>query len=81
MIGKRITSAFLALTTMVTAIPFTATAAESNNVYISISYDGQFINGKEGNTVAYSAVSLDQTLRMKKSPSSSCESCNRIVTI
>lgn len=59
MIGKRITSAFLALTTMVTAIPFTATAAESNNVYISISYDGQFINGKEGNAVAYSAVSLD----------------------
>ena len=59
MIGKRITSAFLALTTMVTAIPFTATAAESNNVYISISYDGKFINGKEGNAVAYSAVSLD----------------------
>ncbi len=61
MIGKRITSALVAFATTVTAIPYTvaATDVESDNVYISVSYDGQFVNGENGDSVAYTAVSLD----------------------
>ena len=51
---KKILSVLLVLTMIFTAVPFTANANDEN-VYISISYDGEYIDGVDGK-VAYSAA-------------------------
>ncbi len=55
---KRILSIILMLCVLVTMVPFTANAGEEEYVYLSISYDGQYINGKNGAPIVYLPVSL-----------------------
>ena len=55
--NKRILSLFLAVIMFFTMIPFTSFATENENVYISISYDGKFIDGTNGK-VAYVPVAM-----------------------
>lgn len=49
----------MAIVMMVTMLPATAFATEDNNVYISVSYDGQYIEDKSGAPMAYVPVSFD----------------------
>lgn len=57
---KRILSILLAVVMVFTMIPLMAFATEAEYVYISASHDGEFIADKNGNTMAYKAVSLDE---------------------
>ncbi|MBQ8802933.1 MAG: hypothetical protein IJZ53_04785 [Tyzzerella sp.] len=57
---KRILSILLAIVMVFTMIPSTIFATESENVYISVSYDGQFVTDQNGNTVAYATVPLSE---------------------
>ena len=57
--SKRIFSILLILTMMLTMIPLPAFAAESGEVYISVSFDGQYMADKNNKPIAYTAVSLD----------------------
>lgn len=55
---KRFLSMLLAFIMVLTMIPLTVSATESENVYISVSYDGQFIEDKNGDAIAYVAVPM-----------------------
>lgn len=57
--NKKFLSILLALAMIFTSIPFTTTAAQNDSVYISISYDGQFVDDQNGNAIAYVAVPID----------------------
>ncbi len=56
---KRVLSLLLTFVMLFTMIPSSATAVDENCVYLSISYDGQYINGKNGKPIVYLPVSLD----------------------
>ena len=56
---KRVLSILLAVVMLFTMIPLSATATEENCVYLSISYDGQYINGQNGKPIVYLPISLD----------------------
>ena len=53
---KRLLSLFLAFAMIVSMLPATALAGDSDTVYISVSYDGQYINDKNGVPMAYVPV-------------------------
>lgn len=55
----RIFSFLMAVIMMVTMIPITASASEKDNVYISVSYDGKYIDDKNGTPIAYIPVSME----------------------
>ncbi len=57
---KKILSIALALVMLLGLLPASAFATGSNNVYISVSYDGQYINDKDGGYIAYIPVSMEQ---------------------
>ena len=59
-IKLRFLSFLMAVMMMVTMLPVAAFATEINNVYISISYDGEYIDGKNGSPMAYIPVSFDE---------------------
>lgn len=59
-IKLRFLSFLMAVMMMVTMLPVAAFATEMNNVYISISYDGEYIDGKNGSPMAYIPVSFDE---------------------
>ena len=40
-------------------LPLSATATEGDYVYLSISYDGQYIEDKNGNSIVYIPVALE----------------------
>ncbi len=56
---KRILSLLLALTIIFAMIPMTATAEKEECVYLSISYDGQYINDKNNKPIVYVPISLN----------------------
>ena len=56
---KKFLSLFLALVMVLSLVPATAFATSTNNVYISVSYDGQYINDKNGGYIAYVAVPME----------------------
>ena len=56
---KKILSMILALVMVLGLLPATAYATSTNNVYISVSYDGQYINDKNGGYIAYVAVPME----------------------
>ena len=64
--NKRILSILLAIVMVFTMIPMTAfstvkesrTSAGNDCVYLSISYDGQYIKDKKGNAIVYLPISL-----------------------
>ena len=58
-ITKKFLSLLLACVMLLSMLPATAFASEGEYVYISISFDGQYIDDKNGNAVAYMAVPLD----------------------
>ena len=58
-ITRKAVSLVLAFVLLLGLLPATAFASE-NNVYISISYDGQYINDKNGNALAYVPVSFEK---------------------
>ena len=57
---KRILSILLAFIMVVTMIPMMTFATESENVYLSISFDGQYIDDKNGNAIVYVPVPLEE---------------------
>ena len=58
-ITRKAVSLILAFVLLLGLLPATAFASE-NNVYISVSYDGQYINDKNGNALAYVPVSFEK---------------------
>ena len=56
---KKILSMILAFVMVLGLLPATAFATGTNNVYISVSYDGQYINDKNGGYIAYVAVPME----------------------
>ena len=57
---KKILSMILAFVLVLGLIPATAIAAEGEYVYLSISFDGKYIDDKNGDTIVYLPISLDK---------------------
>ena len=57
---KKLLSLILALVMVLSLVPTTVFATEEDVVHISVSYDGQYINDKNGNAIAYIPVSFDK---------------------
>lgn len=58
-IMKKDLSLILALCLVLSLLPATVYATGSNNVYISVSYDGTYVSDKNNNPIAYVPVSFD----------------------
>ena len=58
-ITRKAVSLILAFVLLLGLMPATVFASE-NNIYISVSYDGKYINDKNGNALAYVPVSFDK---------------------
>ena len=56
---KKILSLILAFVLVLGLLPATVFANSANSVYISVSYDGQYIDDKNGDPFAYIPVSFD----------------------
>jgi len=56
---KRVLSILLTFVMLFTMIPLSATATEENCVYLSISYDGQYINGQNGKPIVYLPIAIE----------------------
>ena len=56
---KKILSMILAFVLVLGLLPATALASGGGKVYISVSYDGQYIDDKNGNAIAYIPVSFE----------------------
>ena len=59
MMKKRILSFLLAIVMVCTLLPMTVFASDSGYVYLSISFDGEYINDTTGSPIVYVPVSLD----------------------
>ena len=57
-ITRKAVSLILAFVLLLGLLPATVFASE-NNIYISVSYDGKYINDKNGNALAYVPVSFE----------------------
>ena len=57
---KKILSMILAFVLVLGLIPATAIAAEGEYVYLSISFDGKYIDDKNGDPIVYLPISLDK---------------------
>ena len=57
---KKLLSLFLALVMVLSLVPATVFATEEENVYISVSFDGQYIDGQNGDPIVYVPVSFDE---------------------
>ena len=58
--AKKIISVLIVLAMVLTAIPLTISASESDTVYISISDDSSFITDENGTPMAFYPVTLDE---------------------
>ena len=56
---KKTISWILAIAMVLGLLPATVFATGAGNVYISVSYDGKYINDKNGNAIAYIPVSFE----------------------
>lgn len=59
-IKNKILSIVMAFVMALTVIPFTVSATSNANVYLSISYDGQYIDDKNGTPIVYLPISLEE---------------------
>ena len=59
-ITKKLLSIILAVVMVLGLLPATAFATESQYVYISVSFDGQYIDDKNGSPLVYVPVSFDE---------------------
>ncbi len=59
-ITKKVLSMILALVMVLGLLPATAFATEGQYVYISVSFDGQYITGQNGEPIVYIPVSFDE---------------------
>ena len=59
-VTKRVLSLLLAMVMVVVLLPTTVLATGEDKVYISVSYDGQYIEDQNGDPVAYIPVSFDE---------------------
>ena len=59
-ITKKFLSMILAVVMMLGMLPATAFATESQYVYISVSFNGQYIDDKNGDPIVYIPVSFDE---------------------
>ena len=57
---KKILSMFLAVVMLISTMPLTSIAAKKEYVYLSISFDGRYINDKNGNPIIYLPIELDK---------------------
>ena len=57
---KKILSMILAFVMVLGLLPATALATGADQVYISVSFDGQYINDKNGSPIVYIPVSFDE---------------------
>ena len=57
---KKTLSLFLAIVMLISAIPLTSIALEKDYVYLSISFDGRYINDKNDNPIVYLPIDLDE---------------------
>ena len=57
---KKFLSILIALMMVLSLLPAAAFATGGNNVYISVSYDGKYINDSNGNAIAYIPVSFKE---------------------
>ena len=57
---KKFLSLLLAIVLVLGLLPSVAIAAENDVVYLSISFDGKYIDDKNGNTMVYLPISLDK---------------------
>ncbi|MBQ9734014.1 MAG: hypothetical protein IJV74_07265, partial [Clostridia bacterium] len=57
---KKLLSLFLALVMVLSLVPTTVFATGTNNVYISVSYDGKYIDDQNGAPLAYVPVTFDE---------------------
>ena len=60
MMKKKVLSLFLAIVMIISAIPLTSIAVEKEYVYLSISFDGRYINDKNNNPIVYLPIELDK---------------------
>ena len=56
---KRIFSILLAVIVLAAAMPLTSIATQDECVYLSISFDGRYIDDKNNNPIVYKAISLE----------------------
>lgn len=59
-ITKKVLSMILAFVMVLGLLPATAFATEAEYVYISVSYDGKYINDKNSAPIAYIPISFDE---------------------
>lgn len=57
-ITQKLLCLLLTVLMVVTALPFTVFATEKDSVYISISFDGEFVNDKNNKPIAYAEVPM-----------------------
>ena len=58
--SKKVFSLLLAMVMVVGLLPVSALATGTNNVYLSVSYDGKYLNGQDGAPIAYVPVSFEE---------------------
>ena len=56
---KKILSMILVFVMVLGLLPATAFATDAEYVYVSVSFDGKYINDKDGGYIAYVAVPLE----------------------
>ncbi len=61
---KRILSLLLALVMVLGLFPVSAMASDADTVYISVSYDGQYVDAANGDPAAYIPVSLSELQKL-----------------
>lgn len=57
---KRVLSIVLVIVMIFTIIPVSAVEKDDEYIYLSISYDGQYIDDKDGNAIVYLPISLKE---------------------
>ena len=57
-ITQKLLCLLLTVLMIVTALPFTVFATEKDSIYISISFDGEFVNDKNDKPIAYAEVPM-----------------------
>ena len=58
--SKKVFSLLLAMVMVVGLLPVSALATGTNNVYLSVSYDGKYLNGQDGAPIVYVPVSFEE---------------------
>ena len=63
---KKIISLLLAIVMLISSIPLISIAVEKDYVYLSISFDGRYINDQNGDPIVYLPIELDKIEKEEK---------------